>query len=372
MTGGKTDLEQLKGILAQFDIGTIKEAVGKLFESTILRKSIKDFTDPGPEVKVGTDSRVNLSDMAKMERIIEGPNFLPVHYLEEGAIVQRAVARVTLVGSGSGYGTGFLVSQSLFMTNNHVIPNEAFADNVEMQFNYQLDYKGNPQTVDVYSPNPEDVFYTNSDLDFTLIRLNPHYSIGVGNPWATAYTGLPLGGFGEAMLEYTPRPGGSPQPKPPIQPPDVPPVKPPFGLHPKLTKLPYKAFPLHVANYAGDNWGYLQIPNNCTYATDQHVNIIQHPAGRRKEVALQKNNISNIYNKRIRYTTDTEPGSSGSPVFNNEWDLIAIHHAAGEWDNVNNVWVSNEGMRMDKIADDLRNNYAGTTTGDQILAELGL
>jgi hypothetical protein len=59
-------------------------------------------------------------------------------------------------------------------------------------------------------------------------------------------------------------------------------------------------------------------------------------------------------------------------VFNNEWDLIAIHHAAGEWDGTNNVWVSNEGMRMDKIAADLRNHFAGTTTGDQILSELGI
>lgn len=100
------------------------------------------------------------------------------------------------------------------------------------------------------------------------------------------------------------------------------------------------------------------------------MNVIQHPSGRRKEVSLQDNRITEIFTERIRYTADTEPGSSGSPVFNNGWDLFAIHHAAG--DSVGGQWVSNEGMRMDKIAQDLRARYGGTATGQQILAELGI
>jgi V8-like Glu-specific endopeptidase len=30
--------------------------------------------------------------------------------------------------------------------------------------------------------------------------------------------------------------------------------------------------------------------------------------------------------RRLRYRNNTEPGSSGSPVFNFEWELVALHH----------------------------------------------
>lgn len=75
--------------------------------------------------------------------------------------------------------------------------------------------------------------------------------------------------------------------------------------------------PVRYCRHAGQTWGYLRLLDSMVYASEEHLNIIQHPQGRRKEVALQKNTISNIYTNRIRYTTDTEPGSSGSSVFNN-------------------------------------------------------
>ncbi len=379
MARRKTDLEQLKGILDQFTPETIQRAAAEFLDRAYYQKNYRDFEDPGAEVEVGTDSRVNLEEIARMERIIAEVNLLPVHYLEEGAIVQRAVARVTLtedhsgLPTGSGWGTGFLVSPSLFLTNNHVIDSEAFARKVEMQFNYQLDYKGNSQTVDTYSTDPDDVFYTNASLDFTLIRLNPRCWIKPLQPPYTLTPGTLGGEFYEAMMEYTPVPGG-PLPRPPIPP--LPP-RPPFAF-PVRPGIVLPGGPLrpprftHVCRYPGQTWGHLQLIDSMTYASQQHVNIIQHPRGRRKEVALQRNTITNIYTNRIRYSTDTEPGSSGSPVFNNEWDLISIHHAAGEWDNTSGAWVSNEGMRIDKIVADLRSHYSGTTTGQQILTELGI
>ena len=30
---------------------------------------------------------------------------------------------------------------------------------------------------------------------------------------------------------------------------------------------------------------------------------------------------------RVRYRTNTEPGSSGSPCFDANWNLVALHHA---------------------------------------------
>ena len=81
--------------------------------------------------------------------------------------------------------------------------------------------------------------------------------------------------------------------------------------------------------------------------------MIGHPSGRRKEVALQENTITGVFTTVIRYTTDTEPGSSGSPVFTNSWDLVALHHAGGD-QAPSGAWLNNEGMRIDRIVADLR------------------
>ena len=86
--------------------------------------------------------------------------------------------------------------------------------------------------------------------------------------------------------------------------------------------------------------------NPQTVTRKERVNIIQHPRGRRKELSLHDNKVKYIYDIGIRYTTDTEPGSSGSPVFNNEWDLVALHHAG--WSEPNGE-ATNEGIRISSI-----------------------
>lgn len=374
MNSNKNDFEQLEGILKQFSNDTIQQVLEKLQQAAYPIRSYKDCDDPGPEVKIGENRRVAIEDMAYLERIIAEPNFLPVHFLEEGAVVQKAVARVALteayagLPAGSGWGTGFLVSPSLFMTNNHVIPSESFARKVEMQFNYQLDYAGTPQSVDTYSPDPDDVFYTNTTLDFTLIRLNPRCRFVVGSSWPSISGSELNSAVRQSRLEYTPNPFG---PEPPIDP-RFANMRLPIDWQIDIPRF------RKVCTNPGQIWGHLQLLESISYAgpsgdqLGQHVNIVQHPQGRRKEVSLQRNNLTNIYQNAIRYTSDTEPGSSGSPVFNNQWDLISIHHAAGEKDVANNVWISNEGMRIDKIVADLKSHYSGSTTGNQILAELGL
>ncbi len=35
----------------------------------------------------------------------------------------------------------------------------------------------------------------------------------------------------------------------------------------------------------------------------------------------------NANQTRVRYRTNTETGSSGSPCFNSDWDLVALHHS---------------------------------------------
>jgi endonuclease G, mitochondrial len=59
----------------------------------------------------------------------------------------------------------------------------------------------------------------------------------------------------------------------------------------------------------------------------EYVTIIQHPRGLKKQVALRENRFVDIADPFVHYTTDTEPGSSGSPVFNDQWEVVALHHA---------------------------------------------
>jgi endonuclease G, mitochondrial len=58
------------------------------------------------------------------------------------------------------------------------------------------------------------------------------------------------------------------------------------------------------------------------------VNIIQHPRGEPKRIALRNNLVTAADNEQIRYFTDTDFGSSGSPVCDDSWLVVALHRGA--------------------------------------------
>jgi hypothetical protein len=62
---------------------------------------------------------------------------------------------------------------------------------------------------------------------------------------------------------------------------------------------------------------------------DSRVSIIQHPGGHWKKISLQNNFVAYADTQVVQYTTSTEPGSSGSPVFNDEFEVVALHHSGG-------------------------------------------
>jgi V8-like Glu-specific endopeptidase len=57
------------------------------------------------------------------------------------------------------------------------------------------------------------------------------------------------------------------------------------------------------------------------------LNIVQHPDGRPKVVALRENELVTILDDFLHYRADTNPGSSGAPVYNDQWQLVALHHS---------------------------------------------
>jgi Trypsin-like peptidase domain len=64
--------------------------------------------------------------------------------------------------------------------------------------------------------------------------------------------------------------------------------------------------------------------------TEDRVAIIQHPNGMTKQVALHNNLVTFANDARVQYLTDTLPGSSGAPVFDVKWKVVALHHAGGD------------------------------------------
>jgi endonuclease G len=62
-----------------------------------------------------------------------------------------------------------------------------------------------------------------------------------------------------------------------------------------------------------------------------HLNILQHAGGGPLRYAIRNNFYVETQVREahlLRYLTDTEQGSSGSPVLDDNWRVVALHHAA--------------------------------------------
>lgn len=111
------------------------------------------------------------------------------------------------------------------------------------------------------------------------------------------------------------------------------------------------------------------IPISGKATVGERVNIIQHPGGERMQVAIRDNKVINVVDSFLHYRADTQPGSSGSPVFNEQWEMAALHHAGkpkrdsmgrillvdgtlfnGDREQISKIdWEANEGIRISEI-----------------------
>jgi V8-like Glu-specific endopeptidase len=84
-----------------------------------------------------------------------------------------------------------------------------------------------------------------------------------------------------------------------------------------------------VAEDVVAEWGALPLHPDGTVVGGRVV-IVQHPEGGFKKIALQNNLVTYVDEDVLQYLTDTLPGSSGSPVFDQSWRVVGLHHAGGD------------------------------------------
>jgi V8-like Glu-specific endopeptidase len=103
-------------------------------------------------------------------------------------------------------------------------------------------------------------------------------------------------------------------------------------------------------------WGCIELrPSGVTKG--ELVNIIQHPGGGPKQMGLSFEVVAFVGGGRLQYLSDTQPGSSGAPVFDSRWNLVALHHSGG-WlmepgSADRRVYYRNQGIHVDRIIEQL-------------------
>ncbi|OAI48269.1 hypothetical protein AYO44_07505 [Planctomycetaceae bacterium SCGC AG-212-F19] len=201
-------------------------------------------------------------------------------------------SQVCLVETPPAMGTGFLLGPDVVITNYHlmkdVIAKPALAEQVVFRFDYK-------KLADGTTVNP--------GTEFRLVKNNwlldhsPYSKVDL-----LADPGDQTPGPEEldyALLRVENRPGNQ----------SVAAAKAEPGL---------------------ENRGWIK-PKDGAYAVpvDAPIFIVQHPEALPLKLALDTKSVllTNANSTRLRYRTNTEKGSSGSPVFNEHWELIALHHS---------------------------------------------
>jgi hypothetical protein len=251
----------------------------------------------------------------ELERMVtEGlPIINPVLWRTRLGELEGRVCRIDIPGTGDGVGTGFLVGPDLVLTNHHVFQdvfdNRYRPGDVVLRFDYRRSADG-------------------KTLNFgTEFRLAPQWLVDSSPPSAVdrlADPGNQLPGPEEldyALVRVAGDPGNTP-------------------VHPDTAEVGIPPRPR----------GWESVPAAARPpAADSPLFIMQHPKGWPLKLAVEplKSVLSENANRtRVRYRTNTLRGSSGSPCFDYDFTLVALHHSGNPGAQAR--W--NEGIPIDVVA----------------------
>ncbi len=87
---------------------------------------------------------------------------------------------------------------------------------------------------------------------------------------------------------------------------------------------------------------------------DDRVYVIQHPLGGPKQIGMIHNVVRWLDKDAVQYLTDTEEGSSGAPVFDERWEIVALHHQGKTVDLGGGTReIRNQGQRIERVVEGL-------------------
>jgi V8-like Glu-specific endopeptidase len=135
-----------------------------------------------------------------------------------------------------------------------------------------------------------------------------------------------------------------------------------FWLTSPINELDVTICELLDRNDSLKNYGYLEL-REIDVSQFDFVNIIQHPGGQWKQLSIYHNIVTSTDDRIVQYLTDTLKGSSGAPVFNSDWDVVALHHSGGELKDDEmplpfGFKSRNEGIRINQIIQFFKNEHS--------------
>src|SRR3712207_1750826 len=143
MLSGILHAEDISQELLEEEKKKIERKALERFLETDLEKQEKHFqTSAGEMLFASRESMLEKQDSIAMERILGKNDLFPISYLQTGLNISKAICRISIRdnrGVVVGYGTGFLVSPHILLTNNHVIRSQQVAFYSLAEFNYQDD-----------------------------------------------------------------------------------------------------------------------------------------------------------------------------------------------------------------------------------------
>lgn len=214
----------------------------------------------------------------------------PALWRDQMARAEGCVCRVHV--GGRSRGTGFLAGPGLIVTNYHVIEN--VQGEIQAEFGYRTAADGSSEASQRYEVGAP-VFvqpYSPADSEHPKTRLASRGELDVAV--------LPVAGEPErAVVEGRPR-------------------------------------------------GMLVPPKHPRLMAGELVTVIQHPLGEHLQFAYDRVLEVNMDRTRVTYKVQTRPGSSGSPCFDADWNLVAIHHS-GDPRTGADVGEYNEGIPIATI-----------------------